>query len=156
MSALDEIRVVFFQECDEQLQELEDGLTAMSEGQTDDDTVNRVFRAVHSIKGGAGAFDLTKLVKFAHVFETVLDEVRSHRLEAGDVVMPVMLRSADHLRDMVAAGRDGAEGDLARSKELIDELEALIGGPKGGGHGDEEGADEDGGLALADFEFTPV
>ncbi|WP_062205890.1 chemotaxis protein CheA [Aureimonas sp. AU12] len=156
MSALDEIRVVFFQECDEQLQELEDGLTAMSDGQTDDDTVNRVFRAVHSIKGGAGAFDLTKLVKFAHVFETVLDEVRSHRLEAGDTVMPVMLRSADHLRDMVAAGRDGAEGDLARSKELIDELEALIGGPKGGGHGDEEGADEDGGMALADFEFTPV
>ena len=73
MSALDEIRVVFFQECDDQLQELEDGLTAMEGGETDDDTVNRVFRAVHSIKGGAGAFDLHKLVKFAHTFETVLD-----------------------------------------------------------------------------------
>ncbi|WP_062230519.1 chemotaxis protein CheA [Aureimonas sp. N4] len=156
MSALDEIRVVFFQECDDQLQELEDGLTAMEGGETDDDTVNRVFRAVHSIKGGAGAFDLHKLVKFAHTFETVLDEVRSHRLAADDTVMPVMLRSADHLRDLVAAGRDGGDGDQERSKELIVELETLIGGPKGGHSAAEDGADEDGGLSLADFEFTPV
>ena len=156
MSALDEIRVVFFQECDDQLQELEDGLTAMEGGETDDDTVNRVFRAVHSIKGGAGAFDLHKLVKFAHTFETVLDEVRAHRLAADDTVMPVMLRSADHLRDLVAAGRDGGDGDQERSKELIVELETLIGGPKGGHSASEDGDDEDGGLSLADFEFTPV
>ncbi|WP_062015735.1 chemotaxis protein CheA [Aureimonas sp. AU4] len=155
MSALDEIRVVFFQECDDQLQELEDGLNAMSGGETDDDTVNRVFRAVHSIKGGAGAFDLHHLVRFAHVFETVLDEVRSHRLEAGDAVMAVMLRSADHLRDLVGAGRDGAEADEARSAELIVELETLIGGPRAA-HGAAEGEDEDGGASLADFEFTPV
>ena len=156
MSALDEIRVVFFQECDDQLQELEDGLTAMEGGETDDDTVNRVFRAVHSIKGGAGAFDLHKLVKFAHTFETVLDEVRAHRLAADGTVMPVMLRSADHLRDLVAAGRDGGDGDQERSKELIVELETLIGGPKGGHSASEDGDDEDGGLSLADFEFTPV
>ncbi|MBB3951643.1 chemotaxis protein CheA [Aureimonas jatrophae] len=155
MSALDEIRVVFFQECDDQLQELEDGLNAMSGGETDDDTVNRVFRAVHSIKGGAGAFDLHHLVRFAHVFETVLDEVRSHRLEAGDAVMAVMLRSADHLRDLVAAGRDGEAADEARSAELINELETLIGGPREA-HGAAEGDDEDGGASLADFEFTPV
>ncbi|WP_062114582.1 chemotaxis protein CheA [Aureimonas sp. AU40] len=156
MSALDEIRVVFFQECDDQLQELEDGLTAMEGGETDDDTVNRVFRAVHSIKGGAGAFDLHKLVKFAHTFETVLDEVRSHRLAADGTVMPVMLRSADHLRDLVAAGRDGGDGDQERSKELIVELEALIGGPKGGHSAADDDDEGDGGLSLADFEFTPI
>ena len=45
------------------------------------ETVNAVFRAVHSIKGGAGAFGLDDLVSFAHVFETTLDCVRSNKLE---------------------------------------------------------------------------
>ena len=45
----------------------------MQDGNDDGDTVNAVFRAVHSITGGAGAFGLEPLVRFAHVFETLLD-----------------------------------------------------------------------------------
>ena len=52
------IRQTFFQECDEQLVELEAGLLSIEAGTHDDETVNAVFRAVHSIKGGAGAFNL--------------------------------------------------------------------------------------------------
>jgi two-component system chemotaxis sensor kinase CheA len=48
------IRDTFFQECEEQLSELEAGLIRMQEGSAEADTVNAVFRAVHSIKGGAG------------------------------------------------------------------------------------------------------
>ena len=77
MDAMAAIKETFFQECDEQLGELEVGLTAMEEGNSDSETVNAVFRAVHSIKGGAGAFKLNELVNFAHVFETTLDEVRT-------------------------------------------------------------------------------
>ncbi|MHB8284921.1 MAG: Hpt domain-containing protein, partial [Caulobacteraceae bacterium] len=56
MDPMEEIKQTFFQECEEQLAELEAGLLAMEEGQTDSETVNAVFRAVHSVKGGAGAF----------------------------------------------------------------------------------------------------
>ena len=75
------IKQTFFQECEEQLAELETGLLAIESGETDEDTVNAVFRAVHSIKGGAGAFGLEDLVRFAHTFETTLDLVRSGQIQ---------------------------------------------------------------------------
>ena len=67
------IRDTFFQECDEQLAEIEVGLTRSTWATANAETVNAVFRAVHSIKGGAGAFQLDRLVRFAHAFETTLD-----------------------------------------------------------------------------------
>ena len=73
MDPMDAIKVTFFQECDEQLSELENGLMALESGAGDRETVNAVFRAVHSVKGGAGAFGFEDLVKFAHTFETALD-----------------------------------------------------------------------------------
>ena len=100
MDAMAEIRQTFFEECAEQLAELEAGLLAIENGEADSDTVNAVFRAVHSIKGGAGAFSLDDLVRFAHIFETTLDELRSNRLEATDTVIKVMLRSGDALADL--------------------------------------------------------
>ena len=66
MDAMQAIRETFFQECEEQLGELETGLLSMEAGNADNETVNAVFRAVHSIKGGAGAFKLDRLVRFAH------------------------------------------------------------------------------------------
>ena len=82
MDPLAAIRETFFQECEEQLAELESGLLAMEGGDQDPETINAVFRAVHSIKGGAGAFSLEALVRFAHIFETALDDVRSGKMVA--------------------------------------------------------------------------
>ena len=87
MDTMAAIRETFFQECEEQLGELEAGLNAMEEGMADSETVNAVFRAVHSIKGGAGAFKLDRLVRFAHVFETSLDLIRSEQLAPSPSVM---------------------------------------------------------------------
>ena len=56
----------FFEECEELLEAMDAGLAAIEEGDQDPETVNAVFRAVHSIKGGAGAFGLDDLVAFAH------------------------------------------------------------------------------------------
>ncbi|WP_026618228.1 two-component system, chemotaxis family, sensor kinase CheA [Ensifer sp. WSM1721] len=125
---MNEIKEIFFQECEEQLAELESGLLKLNDGDRDPETVNAVFRAVHSIKGGAGAFGLDDLVSFAHVFETTLDCVRSNRLEPNQEVLKVMLRSADVLADLTNAARDGGSVDEARSRQLIKELEALANG----------------------------
>jgi len=125
---MNEIKEIFFQECEEQLAELESGLLALSDGDTDSETVNAVFRAVHSIKGGAGAFGLDDLVAFAHVFETTLDCVRSNTLEPTIVVLKVMLRSADVLADLTTAAREGGTVDPERTSTLCKELEALATG----------------------------
>ncbi len=123
------IKVVFFQECDELLGDLETGLLAIEQGDTDTETVNAVFRAVHSVKGGAGAFGLEALVRFAHVFETLLDEIRSGRKPCDDVTVKTLLRASDVLADHIAAARgQGAPVDEARSAGLVAELEALTHG----------------------------
>ncbi len=116
------IRVTFFQECDEQLAELENGLLAMQDGTAEAETVNAVFRAVHSMKGGAGIFALDALVRFAHVFETALDKVRSGMLATSPPVVAVFLRAADLLADLVRAARDGLHADEARIAEMTQEL----------------------------------
>jgi two-component system chemotaxis sensor kinase CheA len=144
MDPLAAIKDTFFQECEEQLAELESGLLAMEAGETDSETINAVFRAVHSIKGGAGAFSLEDLIRFAHVFETALDEMRSNRLDPRPDVLKVMLRAADVLADLVRAARDGEASDEAHSKALADELRAL------GPGGDEVAESEE------DWDFQPV
>ena len=89
MAGPDTLRATFFEECEDLLSRLGDGLALMAEpGETSDiETVHGVFRAVHSVKGGAAAFGLTSVVEFAHVFETVLDLMRSGRLP---VSLPAM------------------------------------------------------------------
>ncbi len=116
------IRQTFFQECDEQLTELEDGLLAIEREEGDLETINAVFRAVHSIKGGAGAFGLDDLVRFAHTFETTLDGMRSGKLGITPQVVKLMLRSADILSDLVHIARDGGDMDGARVAQMAEEL----------------------------------
>jgi two-component system, chemotaxis family, sensor kinase CheA len=135
------IRDTFFQECEEQLAELESGLLAIEEGDRDPERINAVFRAVHSIKGGAGAFGLEALVRFAHVFETALDEMRSGGLDADDHVLKVMLRAADVLADHVAAARGGPEVDETRSAAMAEEVAALTGADLPGEEADGEDFD---------------
>ncbi len=125
MDTMAAIRETFFQECEEQLGELEVGLNAMDEGVADSETVNAVFRAVHSIKGGAGAFKLDRLVRFAHTFETSLDLIRSEQLAPSPSVIRTMLRSADLLADLVKASRTDHPVDEARVEAQIAELKAL-------------------------------
>ena len=127
---MNEIKEIFFQECEEQLAELESGLLKLNDGDRDPETVNAVFRAVHSIKGGAGAFGLDDLVAFAHVFETTLDCVRSNKLEPDQEVLKVMLKSADVLADLTNAARDGGSVEEGRTRGLVKELEALANGEK--------------------------
>ena len=124
-----EIRASFFVECEDLLESLQDALNVMDAGDADAETVNVVFRAVHSIKGGAGAFGLDALVGFAHRFETVLDELRSGRISADGEAVRLFFQAADLLQDHVRAARDdGAPPDGAEATLVA--LEALMGGPK--------------------------
>ena len=131
MDTMAAIRETFFQECEEQLGELEVGLNAMDEGVADSETVNAVFRAVHSIKGGAGAFKLDRLVRFAHTFETALDLIRSDKLAPTTAVLKTMLRCADVLADLVKAARFwlGLDETMLAvalvAPDILDEAEAV-------------------------------
>jgi two-component system chemotaxis sensor kinase CheA len=152
MDPMEAIKATFFVECEEQLAELEAGLMAMEAGTNDAETVNAVFRAVHSVKGGAGAFSLDELVRYAHVFETTLDALRAGRLPSAPATLQIMLRAADGLADLVRVARDGGSADAARIAALAAELAALI-NPAGAGAGAALSAAE---ADIDDLDFEPV
>ena len=117
----------FFEESEELLEALAEGLAQMQGGDHDAEVVNSVFRAVHSIKGGAGAFKMTELVAFAHHFETVLDAVRSNDLALTPDVMHTLMRSADFLADLVETTRDGGAVSAEVSAGFLAALQACFG-----------------------------
>ena len=120
-----EIRASFFIECEELLESLQDGLVSLDGGATDAETINICFRAVHSIKGGAGAFGLDDLVKFAHRYETVMDHIRSGELVPDRDAMTLFFRAADILSDIVRSSQSGETLDAAMVEGCLSELEAL-------------------------------
>ncbi len=93
----------FIDECQDHLATVENDLIEMERSQdaVDPDLVNRVFRAAHSIKGGAGFFDLDNIRELAHKLENVLDLVRSGSMRPNAEVVNLMLNGFDCLRSLL-------------------------------------------------------
>ena len=104
---IEAVRATYFEECAELLEILDDSLQDLSSGRGDAQAIGAMFRAVHSIKGGAAAFNLADLVSFAHDVETVLEGLRSGRRTLDDRVLTGLLRACDRLGDLVEAARTG-------------------------------------------------
>lgn len=151
MASLDDLKKTFFDECDEAMQQIELGLTDIRSGQSTDETINAVFRGVHSVKGGAGIFGFDQLVGFAHVFETVLDGLRNGSLTATSENLDVLLTASDVLTDLVSMSRSGQAAAPGFGGECRTALEQII---------EQGGAGSDGdGPAPAEFDgldFVPV
>ena len=136
MASLDDLKKTFFDECDEAMQQIELGLTDIRSGQSSDETINAVFRGVHSVKGGAGIFGFEQLVGFAHVFETVLDGLRNGSLTATEENLDVLLTASDVLTDLVSMSRSGQAAAPGFGGECRVALEQIIEqGGAGGGDG---------------------
>jgi two-component system, chemotaxis family, sensor kinase CheA len=149
MTSLDELRLTFFDECSEALQQIEVGLTELREGNVSDDVINAVFRSVHSVKGGAGIFGFEQLVRFAHAFETVLDAMRSGKLSPTQEILDVLLSSSDVLSDLVTMSRAGDEIPADHGSECLAALEQIM-GEDGGSDGDTAPAE------FEDLDFMPI
>ncbi|WP_334193128.1 chemotaxis protein CheA [Pararhodobacter sp.] len=118
------LRDTFFAECEELIESLTEGLEVVASGAWDGETINAIFRAVHSIKGAAGAFGFTDLVTFAHAYETVLDLIRSDKLDIAPEVLRLITRSSDALAELVDTTRQQGSASLDPVRDLIGELEA--------------------------------
>ncbi|MEO1329937.1 MAG: chemotaxis protein CheA [Pseudomonadota bacterium] len=127
MDEMEEFLGVFFQECEERLGELQDTLALMVDGEWDAETLNAAFRAVHSVKGGAGAFGLDDLVEFTHIFENVMDALRSNTLELDDKICNVLLRSSDMMASLIEAAQGNANFSREACDRLMVELASLVG-----------------------------
>lgn len=123
---LDEIQAIFFEECVEGLGTAEAGLSAFAAGDASAEVIAGVFRAVHSIKGGAGAFGHNALLTFAHAFENVLERVRAGEIAATAALGQQLLTAFDTLSDHVSAAM--GKGDIPADGPALAGLNALLEG----------------------------
>jgi two-component system, chemotaxis family, chemotaxis protein CheY len=111
----DELAGEYLAESRDHLDTMETDLLALERGgaETTDERVNRVFRAVHSIKGGAGFFDLVKIRELAHKTEDLLALIRSHDLVPTPGRVQVLLRATDLLNELVQNPGTSNQADIA-------------------------------------------
>lgn len=123
---LSQFKQTFLEESDEGLDILESGLLALDSGTADDEVIHAVFRAAHSIKGGAGTFSLHEVASFTHVMETLLDEMRDGRRAISSDAVNILLNSVDVLRELLNAARDDLPPEMERVSEVQAQLENLL------------------------------
>ena len=136
----DDIQQIFFVECDESLEAAENGLNACKAGTHDDETINAIFRAVHSVKGGAGAFGYGAMQAYTHCFENLLGEIREGIVELNGELVDLLLIALDLLNMHVEAARSGNEPP--DDKDLMARLEAAQAANNGAGVSDAAGPAE--------------
>lgn len=110
----------FLEESFEGLELMESRLLTLEQG--DDETINSIFRAAHSIKGGAGTFGFEHVTEFTHLVETLLDEMRDGRRKINQNDIELLLKSVDCMRLLIEAIRDESECET----EKIDETSKLL------------------------------
>ena len=110
----DEILQGFIEESLEHLADIENDLLSIEESgaSIDEDLVNKVFRAAHSIKGGAGFMGLTKIQELSHSMENVLGLIRSKKLIPTPEIINVLLLASDQLQTMIEDVQNSNETDI--------------------------------------------
>ncbi|OZB58049.1 MAG: chemotaxis protein CheA [Lysobacterales bacterium 14-68-21] len=117
---------VFFEESLEGLDNMETALLALDEG-GDKELVHTIFRAAHSIKGGAATFGFPEMSAFTHEAESLLDELRDGRRPIDKPIIELLLRSVDCLRGMFARAQAGQPLNDEAAEVLRGELAAAMG-----------------------------
>ncbi|MEW6708057.1 MAG: chemotaxis protein CheA [Pseudomonadota bacterium] len=117
---------VFFEESLEGLDNMETALLALDEG-GDKELVHTIFRAAHSIKGGAATFGFPEMSAFTHEAESLLDELRDGRRAIDKPIIELLLRTVDCLRGMFARAQAGQPLNDEVAESLRGELAAVMG-----------------------------
>jgi two-component system chemotaxis sensor kinase CheA len=118
---------VFFEESFEGLDVMESGLLSLDPSNVDNEMINSIFRAAHSIKGGSATFGFASVAEFTHVLETLLDEVRSEIRGMNPDMVDLFLQSVDCLRELLEGLQAEVPVDGARADGLRQKFEAILG-----------------------------
>lgn len=88
----------------------------------DQENINSIFRAAHSIKGTAGFFDLKNIVELSHGLENVLGKIREHHAALTDQNMDVLLVCVDKLKFMIENVSASADTDITEELQLLERM----------------------------------
>jgi two-component system chemotaxis sensor kinase CheA len=115
----------FFSEAQQQVDTLEQNVLSLENNGADKDTIDEIFRAAHTLKGGSATVEFMELSHFAHTVEDVFDAIRSNKLQVSEDVIDTILSGVDVIKAMLEKRMSG-EIYQEDTKEIEGKLEALI------------------------------
>ena len=116
----------FFDESFEALDTMEAALLKLNVGAPEPEIINTIFRVAHSIKGGSATFGFAEVASFTHTCETLLDELRSNRMQVTRALTDLLLKSVDVMREMLRAVQHKSPIDAQRMADVQFDLELAI------------------------------
>lgn len=125
---LSQFHQVFMDEAYEHLATMEQLLLALDLSAPSLDDLNAIFRAAHSIKGGAGTFGFTDIADLTHALETLLDRLRKEELDPTEQMIDAFLSCCDLLGSLLDAHQQGTEFEAAPREEMKARLIGLAAG----------------------------
>lgn len=124
---LEQFYAIFFEEASELLVDMETHLLELDIESPDLEELNAIFRAAHSIKGGAGAFGFSDMTETTHMLESLLDKLRKGEMAVSSEMIDVFLQSGDLLKRQLGGHRgdegintDDVDGVVNKLKELME------------------------------------
>ncbi|MGL5701187.1 MAG: Hpt domain-containing protein, partial [Kluyvera sp.] len=115
----------FFDEADELLADMEQHLLDLVVDDPDAEQLNAIFRAAHSIKGGAGTFGFTVLQETTHLMENLLDEARRGEMQLSTDIINLFLETKDIMQEQLDAYKSSTEPDAASFEYICNALRQL-------------------------------
>ena len=115
----------FFDEADELLADMEQHLLDLVPEAPDSEQLNAIFRAAHSIKGGAGTFGFTILQETTHLMENLLDEARRGEMQLNTDIINLFLETKDIMQEQLDAYKSSQEPDAASFEYICNALRQL-------------------------------
>ena len=110
---------IFLEDCDDQLQAMEDALLDMQENGASENAIGAIFRAVHTIKGSAGMFGFNDIVVFTHTGENLFESIRQGDIEIDEDMMSLFLLCKDHIDKLIQVQIDEVELDTESTQNGI-------------------------------------
>ena len=115
----------FFDEADELLADMEQHLLGLDPQEPDSEQLNAIFRAAHSIKGGAGTFGFVVLQETTHILENILDGARRGEMQLSTDIINLFLETKDIMQEQLDAYKAGQEPDAESFKYICEALRQL-------------------------------
>jgi two-component system chemotaxis sensor kinase CheA len=115
----------FFDEADELLADMEQHLLGLDPQEPDSEQLNAIFRAAHSIKGGAGTFGFAVLQETTHILENILDGARRGEMQLSTDIINLFLETKDIMQEQLDAYKAGQEPDADSFKYICEALRQL-------------------------------
>ncbi len=119
---MNEILGSYVEDLRDSLMLFNEALMLLDQGSTDDETINRVFRVAHTIKGNSAAMEFFKVEKVMHTMEDILHEVREHKRELTSDIIEIQYRCHDFLEDFMEILLEDENDDRVQPEELLKDL----------------------------------